>query len=268
MTGEFNSKAGRRSTGEKKYENQRKQSTERGFRRRSAGNRFRLIGPNGWSAQAGAATSVYVTNSYNNTVSVINAGTNTVTATVTVGRFPYAVAITPNGQFAYVANLFDKTVSVINTSTNTVTATVPVGYTPVGVAITPSVPFSAFQAKLGIEFGKTTGNDAFQLVSTFTPGPDSTGINPLTQPVTLQVGTFATTIPAGSFQTLGPDFYFNGTVNGVPLQVGIAPLNGGAYAFGAGAEKANLSGTTNPVPVALTIGDNTGIVSVNALIAH
>jgi YVTN family beta-propeller protein len=81
-----------------------------------------------------------VTNQFDNTVSVIEAATNTVVATVPVGQGPTGVAITPNGAFAYVTNLFGNTLSVIDIATNTVTATVLVGLVPVGVAITPSGP--------------------------------------------------------------------------------------------------------------------------------
>ena len=57
-----------------------------------------------------------------NTVSVIDTATNTVTATVNVGRSPAGVAVTPDGRKVYVANRLDAgTVSVIDTATNTVT---------------------------------------------------------------------------------------------------------------------------------------------------
>jgi hypothetical protein len=40
------------------------------------------------------------------------------------------------------------------------------------------------------------------------------------------------------------------------------------YAFVAAAEHPNLTGTKNPVPVTLTIGNDTGMRSVNAIIFH
>ena len=48
-----------------------------------------------------AQTNAYVTNSFDSTVSVINTSTNTVTATIPVGNFLTAIAVTPNGAFAY-----------------------------------------------------------------------------------------------------------------------------------------------------------------------
>ena len=83
------------------------------------------------------APQAYITNLNDNTVSVIDTASNTVTATVPVGTFPNGVAVTPDGAHVYVANVLDGTVSVIDTASNTVTATVPVGLFPFGVAVTP-----------------------------------------------------------------------------------------------------------------------------------
>ena len=88
---------------------------------------------------AGAAlaqTKGYVTNSNDNTVSVIDTATNSVT-TVPVGSGPSAVAVTPNGRFAYVVNTLGNNVSVISAASNTVVATVPVGSFPQGIAMRP-----------------------------------------------------------------------------------------------------------------------------------
>ncbi len=51
--------------------------------------------------QAAQATTkyAYVANNSANTVSVVNIGTNTVTATIPVGSFPYAVAVNQAGTF-------------------------------------------------------------------------------------------------------------------------------------------------------------------------
>jgi len=81
--------------------------------------------------------SVYVINSSNNSVSVIDTATNMVTATVYVGYYPWGVAVTPDGKSVYVTNGDSDTVSVIDTTTNAVTANVSVGDYPRGVAVTP-----------------------------------------------------------------------------------------------------------------------------------
>ena len=48
-----------------------------------------------------AQTRAYVTNTNDNTVSVIDTATRLVTATIPVGLGPAGVAVTPNGRFAY-----------------------------------------------------------------------------------------------------------------------------------------------------------------------
>lgn len=79
----------------------------------------------------------YITNTGNNTVSVIDTATNTVIApAVPVGIDPFGVAVHPDGTRVYVANgTPDNSVSVINTATNTVTDTIPVGIDPEGVGV-------------------------------------------------------------------------------------------------------------------------------------
>src|SRR5258706_12487079 len=73
---------------------------------------------------------VYVSNSLDNTVSVIDGGTNNVITTIPVGTQPEGLVVTPDGTKVYVANLLDNSVSVIDESSNSVIATVPVGVHP------------------------------------------------------------------------------------------------------------------------------------------
>ncbi|HLQ55424.1 MAG TPA: hypothetical protein VK162_14285 [Streptosporangiaceae bacterium] len=68
---------------------------------------------------------------------MISGRTNTVVATVRVGRAPVGVAVNPRTNAVYVANEIDNTVSVISGRTNTVVATVRNVATPVGVAVNP-----------------------------------------------------------------------------------------------------------------------------------
>ena len=78
-----------------------------------------------------------VTNSGNDTVSVVDLAARAEMATIPVGDHPYGVAITPDGTWALVTNRADDTASVVDLATQTEVATIPVGDYPYGVAITP-----------------------------------------------------------------------------------------------------------------------------------
>ena len=82
------------------------------------------------------AQKAYIPNTDDNTVSVIDLTTNTVT-TISVGLLPYGVSVTPDGSKVYIANYGDNTVSVINTSNNSVSAPILVGNNPTGICVTP-----------------------------------------------------------------------------------------------------------------------------------
>lgn len=90
------------------------------------------------SSECYAVTYAYISNSADDTVSVINTSDNTVTATVSVGDEPWGVAVDPDGDYVYVTNKSGANVSVISTYYNTVTATIDVGSDPWGVAVTPN----------------------------------------------------------------------------------------------------------------------------------
>ena len=92
--------------------------------------------PYGVAVDPGTHT-VYVTNVKDGTVSVIDASTRTVTATIPVGKSPQEVAVDPGTHTVYVTDYGDNSVSVIDASTRTVTATIPVGTSPHGVAVDP-----------------------------------------------------------------------------------------------------------------------------------
>ena len=118
-------------------------------------------------ANATAATGphAYITNSLDNTVSVIDTQTNTVIATVPVEVSPYGVAVNPDGTRIYVTNINpygSGTVSVIEASTNTVTATVPIGVTPSGVAVNPA------GTRIYVTNGSIFGNNTLSVIDAAT----------------------------------------------------------------------------------------------------
>jgi hypothetical protein len=115
--------------------------------------------------------------------------------------------------------------------------------------------------------------DRFELESSFTLSSTAPGIHPHRDQVTLQIGALSITIPPGSFKKHEGEnedehedgfFTFHGVINGVRLEALIKRTGTLRYAFEAEARHANLAGTTNPVPVTLTIGDDSGTTTVKA----
>jgi len=101
------------------------------------------------------------------------------------------------------------------------------------------------------------------------------GINPVTDPVTLKIGTFTTTIPPGSFKKQQDgSFTFQGKIQGVGLGALIRRSGTLRYEFDAKGLGANLTGTQNTVYATLAIGggsfsnSNSGATSVTAEISH
>lgn len=115
--------------------------------------------------------------------------------------------------------------------------------------------FADLSAKVEIRRAETK----LEAKSSFTLGADSDGINPAAEDVTLEVGPFSVTIPAGSFRADKKGrFKFEGYLNNVALEAQIRPLDNNRFEFKAEASGVNLIGTPNPVPVRLIIGDDGG----------
>ena len=81
-----------------------------------------------------ATDTIYVANDGNNTVSVIDGSTNTVTTTVGVGSGPRGIAVDPVTDSVYVVNAGTRTMSVIDGGTKAVIATIGLGFFPGSVA--------------------------------------------------------------------------------------------------------------------------------------
>lgn len=79
----------------------------------------------------------YVSNSEDDTVSVIDLAKGEVVATVSTGDYPHGLRMSPDGASIYVANVQDGTVSVIDTAALLEVARIKVGVAPVQVGFTP-----------------------------------------------------------------------------------------------------------------------------------
>ena len=123
----------------------------------------------------------------------------------------------------------------------------------------------SFIAKVTINLGPLANDDALTLLSTLTPSPTSNGVHPPTEDVTLWVGRFHTTIPAGSFKPAkGRQLEFDGILQGVNVKARIRPLGKSRFRITVDANGAELAGLESRSAVGLTIGDDSwcGAVAV------
>jgi len=79
----------------------------------------------------------YVTNTYSNSVSVVDIASQSVTSTIAVGDTPYGTICTLDGKTVYVSNSGSNTVSVIDVASGTVINTIAVGSRPWDLALHP-----------------------------------------------------------------------------------------------------------------------------------
>ena len=132
-----------------------------------------------------------------------------------------------------------------------------------------TVPFAWFDAGLIIQGSE---RDRFELDAKFGLGAGSNGINPPSEPVTLQIGPYTATIPAGSFRQLPSGkhwsvYAFIGEESNVQLAFDILSLGPNSYQLGAVGWPINLTGP-NRMPVSLQIGDDSGSAVVKAVRLH
>lgn len=211
---------------------------------------------------------------------------------------PFSMAIEPSGKFAYVAeyNVGSNGDIAAFTIDGTNGTLAPISGSPFaigselfGMAITnvpSSTPFEKFEAKVYIDEDRKT---SFRAEGFFKLSEGNSGIDPVTQSVELQVGTYTVTIPSGSFEEKGKhdsdfddhrdrdrhdfdhdrdrkehEFEFKGEIDGVDLTIRIDRMKKNEYIFTAEGRGDILQGIKNPVTVGLTIGNYAGSTSVKA----
>jgi hypothetical protein len=231
------------------------------------------------------------TSNFVNTVEAYNPSTNTwsTKAPMSIARTGPGVAVVNGILFAAGAEQYPScclnSVEAYNPSTDTWTpmASMPTARTGLGTGVVNGIlyaiggfggsqreneafasPFFAtFFPNLKIDFDASS----FNLIGTFTLGA-TRSIGPLNQDVTVQVGSYSVTSPAGSFHRDSKgNFVYQGTINGVALQASITPHRGSSgvlYSFAVAGQGVTNLPFRNPVTVGLTIGDNGRSANVTA----
>lgn len=142
-----------------------------------------------------------------------------------------------------------------------------VHYSPAPTAkrnVVPLLAFSAFSASLDVSRGSPP---SFRITANVSLGSPSAHFDPVAQPVTLRLASYAVTIPPGSFvRSRQGSYTFDGTIEGVTLHSHIAPGGPGKFAFRMEVRGIDMSAAINPVRILLLLGPNAGSASVNAVV--
>jgi YVTN family beta-propeller protein len=150
-------------------------------------------------------TNVYVSNTRSGTVSVIDAGTNTVVATIPAGDNPYGMAVSPDGGRLYVANdnLAAGTVTVLDAATGATIATIPTGNGNSTLSVTVSP-----DGKKVYAVNLSTGEDAVSVINPATNAVIATVSTPgLWNASSSVLARWHEGIPLGKFRRPGPGSY-------------------------------------------------------------
>lgn len=122
--------------------------------------------------------------------------------------------------------------------------------------ISLAAPFSTFSDKLAITAGPPPG---FSFKADMTQAAGAPVIDPVTQSLALSVGPYSVVIPAGSFAPKKNGAYvYSGTSGGVALQIRILQTGSASYQVQVTATGVDLTTVTAPIPVALSLGYNSG----------
>jgi hypothetical protein len=109
----------------------------------------------------------------------------------------------------------------------------------------------------GTPCGAPAGEDAVLLKGWFVLGQDSDGIDPLTEDITVTVGSYQLTIPAGSF-TQKRGYRYQGILAGAEVFAWLREQGHDEYTFLLKIKDVDLAGSANPVTIGLAIGNDSG----------
>ena len=184
--------------------------------------------------------------------------------TVSVGSYPYGVAVNPSTNTVYVANYGSNSVSVIDGSTNTVTSTVSVGNGPSGVAANPSTN-TVYVANGGDDSVSVINGSTNAVTTTIQvgSGPRGVAVNPWTN--TVYVANFyanSVSVIDGSTNTVTSTV----SVGTSPRGVAVNPSTNTIYTANLGANSVSvIDGSTNTLKSSVSVGTSPFAVDVNPL---
>ncbi|MES2113186.1 MAG: beta-propeller fold lactonase family protein [Bacteroidota bacterium] len=180
----------------------------------------------------------YILNQNSNSVSVIDMATNLVVTTISVGKQPLGIAISPFGDLIYVTNHDSNNISVIDAATNTVKRTIPAGIGPTGIAV------NYLNDKLFVANDNLGGNKVL-FISLYTDaitGTYNVGTNPLGVTYSAKYNLVYVADNAGdNIKILSGDDGYTSNFNAGKAPVAIAVTPDGKFAYVANSQSNNLT---------------------------
>lgn len=220
-----------------------------------------LLGPA--SPARAVGTVLYVPNTFANTVSVVDTSSDTITATIPVGQWPYYTAVTPDGSQVFVPNNRSSTVSVISAATDTVTATIPVSSGPKGVAVDAAGRYAYVASSGGYLTQISTATDTVTGTVFVGDSPQTVAISP--DGSTVYVGGHVGAVTVVNAATLAVSAVFSGQ-GGNTWSMAISPDGSRLYMadsvglFPANANVAVISTATDQIIAHVTVGQTGDIL--------
>lgn len=218
-----------------------------------------LLGPA--SPAHAVGTVLYVPNTFANTVSVVDTSSDTITATIPVGQWPYYTAVTPDGSQVFVPNYRSNTVSVISAATDTVTATIPVSSGPKGVAVDAAGQYAYVASSGGYLTQISTATDTVTGTVFVGDGPLTVAISP--DGSTAYVGGYVGAVTVVNTATMTVSAAFGGE-GGDTWSMAISPdgsylyMADGVGLFPANANVAVISTATDKIIAHVTVDQTEG----------
>jgi hypothetical protein len=132
--------------------------------------------------------------------------------------------------------------------------------------LTPFATFAVSQFRLHLGNNQALHHtNVLHFAGEFTLANTSNGIDPVTENVSLVVGTWQLTLAGGSFQAKRRTYVFSGEIDGQTVEMTIFRHNKQAFDFSVDAKRVIIGDLQDPLPLSLTIGTNTGKSQVDLI---
>lgn len=214
-----------------------------------------------------AMNRIYVANSGDTEVSVIDGITNSVIATIPVSSSdlnPGNVGVNPITNRIYVANASNHNVSVIDGTTNTIIATVTVGTEPIGIGV-DLVTNRSFVANFTSANVSVIDGDSYTVIATI----------PLTRPRYVSLNSITNQVYVSNDYPYNNINVINGTTNAViatipvgndPVGIDINPISNQIYVVNESDNNVSvIDGATNTVVATIAVGTQPEGIGVNPI---